>query len=53
MIVLTSTVVEVGGGARWLSDREIGDGVLSAALAAVSGEPPRVHEVGTLRPWPP
>lgn len=42
-----------GGGARWLSDREIGDGVLHAALAAVSGEPPRVHEVGTLRPWPP
>lgn len=41
------------GTARWLADREISAGVLDAALAALSGAEPRVHEVGVLRPWPP
>ncbi|QVQ52842.1 hypothetical protein J4H86_03180 [Spiractinospora alimapuensis] len=40
-------------GPRWLTDAEIADGVASATERAFSGSPPGVHEVGTVRPWPP
>ncbi|GAB3695501.1 short-chain dehydrogenase [Nocardiopsis oceani] len=41
------------GGTRWLTDGEISEGVLAAARSALTGALPRVHEVGTLTPWPP
>ena len=41
------------GGTRWLTDGEVSEGVLAVARSALTGAPPRVHEVGTVNPWPP
>lgn len=40
-------------GPRWLTNSEIADGVSTATKRALDAHRPGVHEVGTLRPWPP
>lgn len=45
--------VREGTTTRWLTHREIVDGVLTAVRRALDDRPLTQHQVGELRPWPP
>lgn len=51
--VVTLGYVREGTTTRWLTHREIVDGVLAAVQRALDERTSAEHQVGDLRPWPP